>query len=112
MSQDIGKDQLYEILADIKLVKSDFNEEEHDRYQARDAEEHLYLSNYQVTETKRWSRFYSNFVTIENDSDNDQQHAQWKTKYSLLPIQIGLFYLAQGSPLTKAKAICDLFSEG
>lgn len=35
----------------------------------------------------------------------------WRKRYSLVPTQIALIFLAQGDNLMKSKAICELFSE-
>ena len=41
----------------------------------------------------------------------DDPDGPWRKRYTLVPIQIALYFLAQGSPSVKAKAICELFQE-
>ena len=80
--EDINQTEFSSVLAACKLLKADF-----------------------PTKDERWCRFYSKFIVMDLAEQNGPQHK----RYSLLPTQIALFFLAMGTPDVKAKAICDLF---
>ena len=92
MKPAIDKNKFYEILANLKLVMPSMEDEEVDQ-QPR-ALDQSHSSNYQPPETKRWSRFYSLFQTL--DYCLDEPDGPWRKRYTLVPIQIALFFLAQG----------------
>ena len=80
--EDINQTEFSSVLAACKLLKADF-----------------------PTKDERWCRFYSKFIVMDLAEQNGPQHK----RYSLLPTQIALFFLAMGTLDVKAKAICDLF---
>ena len=82
LKQDVDDREFCAILAACKLLKADFSKKD-----------------------ERWMRFYSKFVVMDQGS----QEGEWRKRYSLVPTQIALIFLAQGTSDIKARAICDLF---
>lgn len=86
--QDINSVEFSSVLAACRLLKADF-----------------------PTKDERWSRFYSKFIVIDHTDERYEEEGPQHKRYSLLPTQIALFFLAQGTPEEKAQAICNLFRD-